>query len=152
MNWKDFSLERVGFGLLLLGGYILAMGTLAFYPIPQGNLQLFAQGIGTLGTAVGVIVAAIWKSSQTDKQNSDTLKTLADKVPPPTVEGSNNASNGNNSASNPVDGAGGSVASTPVGEPATAAAGVGGAGKGTAGDGPIAPHSDSDFPTQPPTI
>ena len=55
-------LERVGFGIIILGGYILAMGTLAFFPIPQENLQLFSQGIGALGTAVGVIVAAIWKS------------------------------------------------------------------------------------------
>lgn len=73
----DYPLERVGFGAIILGGYILAMGTLAFFPIPEGNLQLFAQGIGGLGAAVGIIVAAIWKTSMTERQQAQTLQTLA---------------------------------------------------------------------------
>jgi len=51
------------FGIVILGGYVLSLGTLAFIPIPQDNLQLFAQGVGGLSGAVGVIVAAIWKNS-----------------------------------------------------------------------------------------
>jgi hypothetical protein len=74
--------EKMIFGLMIVGGYILQMGTLAFFTVPDGNLQLFAQGIGTLGTAVGVIVAAIYKNSAQEQQNSDTMKTLAEKVTP----------------------------------------------------------------------
>lgn len=77
--------ERVVFGTIILGGYILAMGTLAFHEIPETNLQLFTGGIGALGTALGLIVAAIWKHGVNEARTQTTIQTLADKVVPATA-------------------------------------------------------------------
>lgn len=82
MKAKDFLSERMVFGLLIVCGYlgcmvVLAMGGLTKDGLPPAVQNLIAQGMGTLGTAVGVIVAAIWKNDRTDRQNADTMASLA---------------------------------------------------------------------------
>lgn len=58
------STQRFWFGILILGGFILAHGTLAFIPVPRENQQLFGQALGALTMAVGSIVNAIWRQRQ----------------------------------------------------------------------------------------
>lgn len=55
--------ERTIFGGLVLGGFILALGTLAFFPVPDGNRELFIQGFGALSMAVGAIINSIWRAA-----------------------------------------------------------------------------------------
>lgn len=76
-NWLS---ERMVFGLLIIGGYLGCMGALTMFHLPAANLNLISQGVGALGTAVGVIVAAIWKTDKSDRQNADTVSTLASVV------------------------------------------------------------------------
>lgn len=69
------------FGLLIIGGYLGCMAALTAFQLPAPNLNLISQGVGALGTAVGVIVAAIWKTDKTEKQAADTAAVLASKAP-----------------------------------------------------------------------
>lgn len=71
--------DKLLLGSALVGGFLLQLGTLAFFPIPEGNRELFAQGIGTLNTAVGAIVLSLWKS--------DTPKASRPVDPPPLGDG-----------------------------------------------------------------
>lgn len=50
--------------LLIVGGFVLALGTLAHVPIPAANSEYFGQLMMTLATAVGIIIGAIWKTNQ----------------------------------------------------------------------------------------
>lgn len=81
--------DRKLFGIMIVGAYILSLGTLAFIPIPEVNSEYFGQLMMGLVGAVGVIVGAIWKTTasedQTHQVERETMKTLADKVPPQTV-------------------------------------------------------------------
>lgn len=60
--------DKLLLGSALIGGFLLQLGTLAFFPIPEGNRELFAQGIGTLNTAVGAIVLSLWKSDRANRE------------------------------------------------------------------------------------
>lgn len=82
MKAADFFSERMIFGLLIIGGYLFCMGMLVSHEkLDPANLNLLSQGVGALGTAVGVIVAAIWKSDKMDRQVADTAAVLAAKAP-----------------------------------------------------------------------
>ena len=59
--WYDKYSARIIFGSIVLGGYILCLGTLAFIAIPKENLNLFGQALGALSTAMGVIVQSLWE-------------------------------------------------------------------------------------------
>jgi len=79
--------ERAFFGLLIIGSFVLAMGTLAYNAIPDGkNSELFGQGLVALIGAVGIIVGAIWKTSQGERQNQETLNELVKSSPPISTE------------------------------------------------------------------
>lgn len=80
MKLLDWMSERILFGLLIIGGYLGCMGALTLAHLPPANLQLISQGVGALGTAVGVIVAAIWKTDKSEKQNAATMASLASTV------------------------------------------------------------------------
>jgi len=66
--------ERTLFGALVLGGFILSLGTLAWFPVPEPNRELISQAMGALGMAVGAIVNSIWRPSSgpaDPKSNAD---------------------------------------------------------------------------------
>lgn len=73
----NFWSERMVFGALIIGGYLLLLGTVSFFPLPTRAENLVAQGLGALGGALGVIVAAIWKTDKTDRAQTEALTTLA---------------------------------------------------------------------------
>ncbi len=75
--------DRVGFGAVILGGNLLAMATLAFVEVPDTNVQLIAQCVGALNASIGVIVAATWKTSVTERQSAEAVQTLANAVSAP---------------------------------------------------------------------
>lgn len=76
MTRHDWLSERMVFGLLIIAGYVFLMGALVFMKVPSESENLLSQGVGALGTAVGVIVAAIWKTDRTERQNAETLNNL----------------------------------------------------------------------------
>lgn len=82
--------ERAFFGALIVGAFVLAMGTLAYNPLPGDTTgktgELFGQGLVALIGAIGIIVGAIWKNSPTEKTDRDTINKLVDKSPPVTGE------------------------------------------------------------------
>ncbi|QCW21966.1 hypothetical protein JessAGP_036c [Caulobacter phage Jess A] len=74
------STQRFWFGVVILGGFILAHGTLAFIPVPKENQQLFGQALGALTLAVGSIVNAIWRQRQAAPgDQADRSPTVGDK-------------------------------------------------------------------------
>lgn len=80
MKGADWLSERMVFGLLIIGGYLGCMAALSAFKLPAPNLNLISQGVGSLGTAVGVIVAAIWKTDKTDKQAAESIASLSATV------------------------------------------------------------------------
>lgn len=83
--------ERAFFGLIIIGSFVLVMGTLAYIPLPgespgEKNAELFGQGFVALIGAIGIIVGAIWKVSSTERTDRDTINKLVDKSPPATGE------------------------------------------------------------------
>src|ERR1700689_1121553 len=76
---KDWFSERILFGLLIIVGYI---GLLLEYTHNGSKLDssiqnVLSTGLGTLGAALGVVIAAVYKSDKTDRQNADTLAKMA---------------------------------------------------------------------------
>lgn len=83
--------ERAFFGLLIIGSFILVMGTLAHFPLPgevpgEKNAEYFGQGFVALIGAIGIIVGAIWKTSPSERTDRETINTLVNKQPPVTGE------------------------------------------------------------------
>lgn len=96
MPKNDWLSERMVFGVLLIAGYVIMAFALVHFVIPDKNAQLLAQILGTLGTATGVIVAAIWKTDKSsiakDQLIGETLTTAVNAnavsapVAPPIAE------------------------------------------------------------------
>lgn len=63
--------DRKLFGVMIVGAYVLCLGTLAFIEIPKGNSEYFGQLMMGLVGAVGVIVGAIWKSGNTSSDSEE---------------------------------------------------------------------------------
>ena len=80
MTRPDWLSERMVFGLLIMAGYVGLQVALTFVTVPPENMNLLSQGNGALGTAVGVIVAAIWKTDRVERQNSESINELAKTV------------------------------------------------------------------------
>lgn len=103
--------ERAFFGLLIIGSFILVMGTLAYVPLPgaepgEKNAELFGQGFVALIGAIGIIVGAIWKVSSTERTDRDTINKLVEKTPPATGEALEAIKEINNDRSNDPSAAG----------------------------------------------
>lgn len=81
MKWGDFLSERMVFGLLIIGGYLGALGAITFVRVDPTTQSILSTGMGVLGTAIGAIVAAIWKTDKTDRQVAATAAVLAAKAP-----------------------------------------------------------------------
>lgn len=80
MKLGDFLSERILFGLLIIGGYLALIAWALNLHLDQGQLTIASTGLGVLGTAIGAIVAAIWRTDRADKQNASTMATLANTV------------------------------------------------------------------------
>lgn len=85
MKLTDWLSERMVFGLLLIGGYLGVLATFMHSattgkPLDPETIAVASGGMGTLGTAIGTIVAAIWRVDKTDKTNAQTVSTLANAV------------------------------------------------------------------------
>lgn len=105
-NFVPLSDKKL-FGIMLVGAYVLCLGTLAFVEIPKGNSEYFGQLMIGLVGAIGVIVGAVWKTSQVEDKTTTTLQTLVDKVNPATGEAKDGPGN-------PTSGAGIGFAPSPA--------------------------------------
>jgi len=56
--------DRKLFGLMIVGAYILSLGTLAFFKVPAENKEYFGQLMIGLVGALGVIVGYVWRSQK----------------------------------------------------------------------------------------
>lgn len=77
---KDFLSERIIFGVLIILGFLLATATAAFLPIVGASHDVVTGAVGTLGTALGMVVQAVFRTDKTDKQTADTIQQLAQGV------------------------------------------------------------------------
>ncbi len=108
-NLKDWVSERILFGLLIIVGYFSIVAItfmaplLAAFLIPVSQLPAVENAVSAavqnakdallvIGPLLGMIVQAIWKTDKADKQNAESLGTLATAAaatlsasPPPTV-------------------------------------------------------------------
>lgn len=78
--------ERLLFGGVIIGSNTLAMIALAFYEIPSGNATVVGQIAGGLSAALGIIAANTWKTSVTERQQAQTLQTMARAASAPVTE------------------------------------------------------------------
>lgn len=51
---------RTVLAVMVLGAFVLSMGTLAFFPIPEANKELFSAAMGGLNLLVGGIAGYYW--------------------------------------------------------------------------------------------
>lgn len=79
-------MERLIFGGVIIGSNTLAMIALAFYEIPSGNATVVGQIAGGLSAALGIIAANTWKTSVTERQQAQTLQTMARAASAPVTE------------------------------------------------------------------
>lgn len=70
-------LDRLIFGGIIIGGNVAGLIALSFVPIPPENATVFGQIVGGLSASVGVIAAATWKTSGSERQQAQTIQTLA---------------------------------------------------------------------------
>lgn len=77
MAGKDWWSERMVFGAIIVIGYMLVIGAAAYLPMNGLSRDVVLGAVGSLGTAVGVIVQAVFRTDKADKQNAETMATLA---------------------------------------------------------------------------
>lgn len=70
-------IERLTFGGLIIVGNLMGMGILVFFKIPQENATVFGQIAGGLSACLGIIAAATWKTTMAERQQAQTIQTLA---------------------------------------------------------------------------
>lgn len=51
---------RTVLAVMVLGAFVLSMGTLAFFPVPEANKELFSAAMGALNLLVGAIAGYYW--------------------------------------------------------------------------------------------
>lgn len=51
---------RTVLAVIALGGFILSLGTLAFFPVPDGNRELFSAAMGGLNILLGALAGYYW--------------------------------------------------------------------------------------------
>ena len=83
MKPSDYLSERMIFGTFTIVGLIALLHELLWHTpkMDPSIVTLVAGGVGALVTGVGVILNAVFKSDKSDKQNADTMATLAAKMP-----------------------------------------------------------------------
>lgn len=80
MQGKDWVSERILFGGLILLGYMALLGTTFLAGVPKGAETLINIGMGTLGTALGAVVSAVFRTDKTDKANAESIAQLSKAV------------------------------------------------------------------------
>jgi hypothetical protein len=71
------SWERLALGAVIVGGYVLSMGTLIATAVPGENRELMAQMVGGLTLALGGVVGSVFRSNASEDQKNNTINTLA---------------------------------------------------------------------------
>lgn len=55
---------RTILAIIALGGFVLSLGTLAFFPVPEANKELFSAAMGGLNILLGGIAGYYWPRDQ----------------------------------------------------------------------------------------
>lgn len=55
---------RTILAVIALGGFVLSLGTLAFFPVPEANKELFSAAMGGLNILLGGIAGYYWPRDQ----------------------------------------------------------------------------------------
>lgn len=77
------NVEKLVLGTILAGGFIVIAILSLVLGIETGVATIIATVLATLGSLLGIIVASAWPKG--DSADKETIKSLAEKVPPPTV-------------------------------------------------------------------
>ena len=59
---------RTVLAIIALGGFVLSLGTLAFFPVPEANKELFSAAMGGLNILLGGIAGYYWPRDPTPPQ------------------------------------------------------------------------------------
>lgn len=51
---------RTALAAIAMGGFVLSLGTLAFFPVPEANKELFSAAMGGLNILLGGIAGYYW--------------------------------------------------------------------------------------------
>lgn len=51
---------RTVLAVMTLGAFVLSMGTLAFFPVPEANKELFSTAMGALNLLIGALAGYYW--------------------------------------------------------------------------------------------
>ena len=80
------NLSKVVLAGILFIGYYVIMVIALFIGVPAGSENIVLQGIAMIGPVIGAVASNMFpKNEDRTRTDSDTISTLADKVPPPTV-------------------------------------------------------------------
>lgn len=60
---------RTALAALVVGGFILSLGTLAFFPVPEANKELFSAAMGGLNILIGGIAGYYWPRDKPPSQS-----------------------------------------------------------------------------------
>lgn len=90
LNSKDiFNLCKIGLAGILFLGYYVLIGIAAINGVPTGGENIILQGIAMIGPVIGAVASNMFpKNEDRTEGDQQTISTLADKVPPPTVPAS----------------------------------------------------------------
>lgn len=83
MKGQDWLSERVLFGSLVILGYlgsVIAISAVSKLQGPGLAHDTVVAAIGTLGTAVGAVIQAVFRTDKADKQNAEAMKNLSQAV------------------------------------------------------------------------
>lgn len=80
MSKRDFISERILFGGLFGLGYFALVFAVAWTPISQEGYQIIRDAFVLLGPILGMIAQSIWKTDKVERQNADTLNTVANHM------------------------------------------------------------------------
>lgn len=101
--------ERLGFGLAIIGGLIIAIVALLIGRVPAENSDLLGLIIGGLVAGVGQIVSQVFKTGATERQQTATMGRLVETMME-RAHGRVAGSGGKDTKCESVVGTGGSVA------------------------------------------
>lgn len=81
MNKSDWLSERIIFGVLFIAGFIGLAACGMFIPgLTDAQRQYGREALLVLGPIAGMVAQAVFKTDKADKQNADTVNTLAGAV------------------------------------------------------------------------
>lgn len=81
MTPRDFLSERILFGVLIIVGYLLAIGSAAYFPINGVSRDVVLGAVGALGTSTGMVIQAVFRTDKTDKNTAEAMANLTRGAP-----------------------------------------------------------------------